>query len=68
MQEQFSVEDLSCHGAASSVDSITDYNEFYSICLCYVQCRHGVTSVLLYFTELIVAWVAYQNRVETLLQ
>ncbi len=28
---QFTVGDLSCRGTASGVDSITDYNEFYSI-------------------------------------
>ncbi len=33
MRQQFTVGDLSCCGATSSVDSITDYNEFYSILL-----------------------------------
>uniref|UniRef100_A0A672MAY7 Transmembrane anterior posterior transformation 1 n=1 Tax=Sinocyclocheilus grahami TaxID=75366 RepID=A0A672MAY7_SINGR len=43
-------------------DRITDYNEFYSILSgrsTRVRCRHSATLVLLYFTELIVAWVAY---------
>ncbi len=35
-----------CRGPASSVDRITDYNEFYSILsrrAARVRCRHGVT-------------------------
>ncbi len=49
MQQQFTVGDLSCRGAASSVEIITDYNEFYSILLrratraAHVRCRHDVT-------------------------
>ncbi len=62
MWKQFSV---GICRASSSVDRITDYNDYYNdthlvfCCATRVRCRFSLTLVLLCFTELIVAWVAY---------
>ncbi len=74
-QKQFSVGDLSCRTAQHLVNTallIIMTSIFY--CDNHVRRRHGVTLVLLCFTELIIACVdyvcvgqCYQNRGETLL-